>query len=189
MLNNEQKAFILSAPSGAGKNTIIQEILKKRNDLIYSISTTTRPHRGNEKNGGDYHFIPEDEFKKQINDNKFLEWAMVLDNYYGTTKKEIQDIFAQKKHAILDLDVHGAMQVKQNHPEAVIIFIMPPSLEVLRERLALRGTDSEEEIEKRLKLAEKEMAVKDKYDYILTNNEINKTVEELDSIISKFALV
>ncbi|MDH5720328.1 MAG: guanylate kinase [Spirochaetia bacterium] len=183
------KTFILSAPSGAGKNTIINEILKRRNDILYSISTTSRIPRENEIDGSHYHFISKEEFKKKIAAGEFLEWALVLDNYYGTFKSEIDKIFSRKKHAILDLDIQGALKVKEENSEVVLIFVMPPNMNELKKRLQERRTDSEAEIEKRLKLAEKEMEARQKYDYILVNKNLNETVEELDSIISECAVV
>lgn len=177
------KVFILSAPSGTGKNTLINNLLKTREDLVYSISTTTRKPRNGEFHGVNYYFISAEEFEKKIEKNEFFEWAPVLSNYYGTTTEEIERIFANKKHAILDLDVQGALQVKEKSPEVVTIFIMPPSIEILQKRLETRGSETASEIQRRLILAQVEIKEKDKYDYSIINDDLDKAVAELNQII------
>ncbi|MDH5717169.1 MAG: guanylate kinase [Spirochaetia bacterium] len=182
------KIFVISAPSGTGKNTIINRLLERRNDLIHSISTTTRAIRKGEKEAVNYYYLSKDKFNNMISKNEFLEWAKVLDNYYGTSKKEIERIFSKNKNAILDLDVQGAFQVKKTNPESVIIFIKPPSLKELERRLKERGSESEDEIKKRLILAEVEIKTAKKFDHILINDKLKETTEELDGIISDHVL-
>jgi guanylate kinase len=178
-----QHIIILSAPSGGGKNTLINEILSKRNDVEHSISTTTRSSRGKESEGDPYYFVSQGDFVQMISENKFLEWAKVLNNYYGTTYNEISRIKGNNHKALLDIDVQGAMQVKKNHPEVTTVFIEPPSLEILSQRLRKRGTESEEQILERLNLAREEMESRGMYDYIIINDDLKKAVFELNSLI------
>lgn len=177
--------LVISAPSGAGKNTVIDALMQKRNDLQYSISSTTRAARGKEQNGIHYYFLSKQEFERRIENNLFLEWAKVLENYYGTEKSEIARIHKEQNIPILDIDVQGALQLKEKYQEKIIsVFILPPSVEELRRRLLLRGTDSIESIEKRLLLAKQELEQKHKYDFQIINDELPNAVAELDAIVN-----
>ncbi len=182
----KRKLIILSAPSGTGKNTLIGELLKRRDDIAFSISTTTRPKKKGEKEGRDYYFLSKEEFQEGIKRKIFLEWAEVLGNYYGTSKKEIRRIWKEKKTPILDLDVQGALSLKRRFGDRVVtIFILPPSLEELENRLRKRGRDNEEEIKKRLELAKKELLYREKYDYQVVNDSLEEAIKELSQILDR----
>lgn len=179
------KLFIISAPSGAGKTTIINEILKKIPELKFSVSYTTRPKRPNETEGIDYYYTTTDKFEKMIENNELLEWAKVHNNYYGTPKKNIFDNINSGYNVLLDIDVQGADQVREQHHNGIFIFISPPSLEDLEKRLKSRKTENENTIAERLKNSRKEMTYKDKYDYIVINDVIENAVKAVLDIISK----
>ena len=179
-----KKSFILSSPSGAGKNTLINKLLLDPSiSLSHSISTTTRLQREYEKDGEHYYFITQKEFEQLIEQKQFLEWEKVYNNYYGTSIREIERILNLNKYPILDLDIKGALNIKKKFPEVHTIFIMPPSIEELNIRLKKRSTETEEEIQKRLESAEYEISFKDKYDYIIINNDIEVAYNELRSLI------
>jgi guanylate kinase len=178
------RLFILSAPSGAGKTTLCKEILKRFPDMRYSISHTTRAPRADEHNGVDYFFISKDEFEKNIQDGKWLEWAKVHDNYYGTSLDFIERNLAEGRSILLDIDVAGAKQILSRLPQSLAIFILPPSFETLKDRLELRGTDSPETIAMRLKNAEDEIAQKHFYHHLVINDSLNDAVEQLSDIIA-----
>ncbi|MBF0572421.1 MAG: guanylate kinase [Desulfamplus sp.] len=188
-INKEEKKrgkiFVVSAPSGAGKTTLCAKILAKFPNLAYSVSHTTRQPRANEIDGVHYFFITADEFKKRIDQNLWAEWANVHDNFYGTSLKFIEDNVAEGNNLLLDIDVQGAKQFKRSFPEAITIFIMPPSINVLKERLIKRGTDSDEVIIKRLANAENEIAQRSFYEHIIVNDELNISEKEMADIISK----
>lgn len=184
MTHFDKPIIVVSAPSGSGKNTIISAVQQKRNDLCYSVSSTTRLPRGKEQHGQNYYFLSEDEFIKRIEQNLFLEWAKVLKYYYGTEKSEITRIHKKEKIPILDLDVQGALQLKEKYPQAIIsVFILPPSWAVLKERLLLRGTEPLADIEKRIDLGKQEIKQKDKYDFQIINDELSQTVEQFYKIL------
>lgn len=178
--------YIVSAPSGSGKSTLVNEVFKYVNHLDFSISYTTRPPRGSEKNGKEYFFVNEEEFKAMIAAGEFLEYAKFpaeVGNYYGTARRFLKHAEAAGNDLLLDIDVQGAEQVKQKIPEAVSIFILPPSKEQLEWRLRNRGEDSEEEIERRLDTARREIEQYTKYDYILVNDKIEQSTDELKAIV------
>ena len=175
--------IILSAPSGGGKSTILNEILKVAEDIDYSVSYTTRKPRGTEQNGIHYHFVSEAEFQKRISEGDFLEYANVFGNWYGTSKSFIRNRLAVKHHVILDIDVQGASLISSTDIPYVKIFILPPSMEVLHQRLVLRATDSEEEIAKRLQTAKKEVAFIPQYDYLVINDKLEIAVQDVLAII------
>jgi len=175
--------IILSAPSGGGKSTILNEILKVTNDIDYSISYTTRSPRGTEQNGIHYHFVTEEEFQRRIDEGDFLEYAKVFGNWYGTSKSFIKDRLAKKHHVILDIDVQGASLISATDIPYVKIFILPPSMEVLHQRLVLRATDSDEEIAKRLQIAKDEVAYIPQYDYLVINDKLDIAVQDVLAII------
>ncbi len=178
------RLIIISSPSGGGKSTICNMIIKRSPDIEYSISTTTRPPRQHEEDGKEYFFVAKDEFEKMIKNDAFLEWAMVHGNYYGTSRKKIEDLLNRGKSCILDIDVQGGMQIKNKHPNAVSVFIMPPSFEELEKRLKERSTDNEESIKLRLDNAKKEMEYKKFYDYVVVNNKIEDTINKIVEILN-----
>lgn len=177
--------FIISGPSGAGKSTVIKAILEKQRDLRYSISCTTRPPRGNEQDGVDYYFITKAAFEKKIDAGQLAEWAEVHGHLYGTSATYIDETIAHGQDVLLDIDVEGARKLFVKYPEAISIFIAPPTMRKLEERLAERDTDPPEAVELRLKNAEAEMAQASRYDYILENDDLAETVSRLEAIIRK----
>lgn len=177
--------FVVSAPSGAGKTTLCREVLKRLPDLKYSISYTTRTPRKGEEHGRDYFFISPDEFQRRIESDQWAEWAEVHGNYYGTSALFLEQRLARGNDILLDIDVQGAQQIMRRYPGCITIFIMPPSPEILARRLAGRGTDSKEVIEKRLRNSREEMARKDLYHYIVINDHLPEAIEELTDIIRR----
>jgi len=175
--------YIISAPSGSGKSTLVTRLLRQVTRLHFSISYTTRPLRGNERDGHDYYFIARQEFEKRIKNNEFLEHAQVFDNYYGTHVSELDRAEAEGNDLVLDIDVQGARQLKERIPAAVSIFILPPSREILEKRLRDRGEDSEPVIRRRLHDAAEEIRNYSNYDYVLVNREVDSSVEALVSIV------
>ena len=184
----EGKLFIFSAPSGSGKTTIVQNLLKKDLNLEFSISATSRPRRENEVDGKDYYFLTADDFKVKIESNEFVEWEEVYENrFYGTLKAEVERIWLQGKHVIFDVDVIGGLNIKNKFPDrALSIFIMPPGIEELEKRLILRSTDSNEDIETRLDKANEELNYADRFDVIIINDKLEKAVKKAETIIKKF---
>ncbi len=179
----EGKLFILSGPSGVGKGTVLRELLRQRKDLVYSVSATTRPPRPGEVNGKDYFFLTPEDFQKGIEENLWLEWARVHNHLYGTPRDFVEKTLQAGKHIILEIDVQGARQIKKKCPEGVFIFLAPPSLEELAQRLEKRGTDSSQEKEIRLQNALQEMEEQDDYNYIVINDELQETVNRIKRII------
>ena len=175
--------LVVSGPSGAGKGTICNAIRKLYPQLKYSISMTTRAPRNGEKEGESYFFRSVAEFEKLIADDAFLEYARVYDNYYGTPKQYALDVISQGDSILLEIDIQGAMQVKQRYPKGVFIYIVPPSLEVLSGRLHGRGTDSEAVISKRLGEITKELSMVHKYDYIVVNDVLEDAVKKTCAIL------
>ena len=184
--NADGKLFIISAPSGTGKTTLCRRILNHFTDMRYSVSHTTRSPRGGERNHIDYHFIPRDEFEKGIQNDRWAEWAVVHGNYYGTSAEYIERQMDKGRDILLDIDVQGTMQILKRFTDCVTIFIMPPSLEALRNRLAQRGTEDGAVIEERMKNAEIEMAQKEKYRHIIVNDQLEEAEKELISLIESY---
>jgi guanylate kinase len=180
------RLFIVSAPSGAGKSTLCQAVRDRFPDLVYSISFTTRAPRAGEKDGLDYFFISKAEFEKRIRQEDMAEWAEVHGHYYGTSASFLKQQLSAGQRVLLDIDVKGTKQIIQLFPDSVTIFIMPPSLEELRERLEKRGADSPEAIQKRLAAAAAEIAQRDLYQHIIVNDRLNDAVEAFSDIISKY---
>ncbi len=179
--------FVLSAPSGAGKTTLCRAILNRFPDLRYSISHTTRKPRPGEKDGIDYFFISTEEFRKRLGENRWAEWAQVHDNFYGTSADFLESLTAAGQDVLLDIDVQGAEQILARYPEhTVAIFIMPPSMAVLEERLTSRSSDSREDIEKRLRNAAKEMARKGMYHHVIVNDHLPRAIDDLASLIERY---
>ena len=175
--------FIVSAPSGSGKSTLVNELFKMVQGLEFSISYTTRPARGSEQDGKEYFFVSEAEFEAMIAADEFLEYARVFGNYYGTSRRFLRECEARGHDLLLDIDVQGAAQIKSKLPEAVSIFILPPGREQLEWRLRSRGLDPEEVIRRRLDTARREIENYSKYDYILVNNVLEKSADELKAIV------
>jgi guanylate kinase len=183
MMDAEPRVFVISGPSGAGKGTLTVELLKRVPSLTHSISATTRKPRPGEINGVDYHFVTDKEFDNYIADGDFLEWAYVHSNRYGTLKSAVRDQLRKGRGVVLEIDVQGGSSVKEQMPEAVLIFIEPPSMEELAKRLKGRNTETDEELEQRLKNAIREMEFAGKYDYIVINDDMNKAIDELVNIV------
>lgn len=184
-MNKKKGAFIvISGPSGVGKNTIA-DILIDKGYGIYSVSVTTRGIREGEKEGRDYFFVSKEEFDKNIEEGNFLEYAQYGDNYYGTLKSYVFDNIDNGTNVIAVVDIQGGVNIEKIFPEAVLIFIMPPSFEELEKRLRGRGTDSEEAILKRLDIAKKEMEFSSHYDYVVINNTVDECINEIVNIIDK----
>lgn len=178
--------FILSAPSGAGKTTLCKRLMKRFDDIIYSISYTTRAPRKDEKNGFDYFFISKEEFEKKIREDKWAEWAEVHGNFYGTSAEYLYNSLLSGKDILLDIDVKGTMQILKRYPDSITIFIMPPSFEDLRIRMELRDSDNREVMEKRLKNAKKEMAQRRLYKHEIINDNLDKATKELFTLVEKY---
>ncbi len=179
------KVFIISAPSGTGKTTVAKKVLSQLPDLVRVITYTTRSPRPGEVDGLDYRFISKEEFEKKIKENYFLEFANVYGNYYGTPKKDIEDILSQGKDALLIIDVQGAFKVKSLMPEAVSIFLLPPSFEELKRRIEGRGY-VDKNLEKRLQTAKEEIPCAKYFDYIVINDFLNNAVEKVKAIILSY---
>jgi guanylate kinase len=185
-MNKRGFLFIISAPSGAGKSTLCRAVLDRFTDLVYSVSYTTRSLRSGEQKGVDYHFIVKDEFEKGVASDRWAEWAEVHDHYYGTSADFLDGELSIGRDILLDIDIQGTRQILQRYPDGVTIFIMPPSLETLKSRLQSRGTDSPEVIAVRLKNAREEMAQKNLYRHIITNDRLTDAVAELIAIFEKY---
>ncbi|MDI3525500.1 MAG: guanylate kinase [Candidatus Atribacteria bacterium] len=175
--------FVISGPSGVGKSTVRKEVMKRCSGLRYSISCTTRPPREGEINGVDYLFVDLSTFEAMKRQGEFLEWARVHGNYYGTPRKPIEEWLKKGEDVILEIDVQGAKQVKENFKGGVFIFIAPPSLKALEERLKKRNTDREDEILLRMTNARIEMQCISDYDYLVVNDQLEEAVNKLLSII------
>ena len=178
--------FIISAPSGAGKTTICRAVLDRIPDMLYSISYTTRKPRKGEQNGIDYYFITKDDFKNRIKNAKWAEWAEVYGNYYGTSSEFIDTSLASGRDILLDIDFQGTLQILDRYHSSITIFIMPPSLDILKLRLESRGTDSKHIILKRINAAEKEIKNKDFYRHVIINDKLSDALDDLISIIEKY---
>lgn len=176
--------IVLSGPSGAGKGTICSELLKQDESLKLSISMTTRSPRGKEVDGEDYYFVTKEEFEERISNGEFLEYAKVHgDNYYGTPKDKVEKALMEGDDIILEIDIQGALEVKEKMSEGIFIFIMPPSMRELRDRLVKRNTETKEKIIERFKNAYKEINEVTKYNYIVINDEVDIAVEKVKAII------
>ncbi len=175
--------IVISAPSGAGKGTVISKLLEKENNLWLSVSATSRTPRTNDKEGVTYYFYSKEEFENKIKEGYFLEYAEYAGNYYGTPKKFIEEKLNKGIDVILEIEIQGAMQIKKLIPEALFIFIMPPTLEELKRRLVGRNTDSKEKIIERFKIAYKEINEVSKYNYVVVNDEVDNAVSKIQAII------
>jgi guanylate kinase len=175
--------IVVSGPSGAGKGTLCKELVERNNDIALSISCTTRALRGKEVEGINYYFISTEEFKSRIENNDFLEYASVYGNYYGTPKWKVLELIDKGVDVILEIDIQGALKVKEEYQDGVFIFILPPSLQELKERITSRGTDSKEAIIKRMDCAYEELSYAFKYDYAIVNDYIENAVDKIEAII------
>jgi guanylate kinase len=174
---------VLSAPSGAGKTTVTKKLLKRRDDLGYSVSCTTRSPRAGEMNGVDYHFLSEADFAARRDRGEFAEWAVVHGRMYGTLKSAVEKVFDGNQHVIMDIDVQGAEQFVAAYSDAVLVFLLPPSVDVLVERLKARQTENEAQLLVRLETARAELVQVNKYHYVVVNDDLNETVARVSSII------
>ena len=181
------KLVVFSAPSGSGKSTIINYLLEKGINAEFSISATSRPVRGAEQNGVEYWFLSAEEFKKRVANDEFIEYEEVYpDRFYGTLKSEVSRIAEKGKATMFDVDVKGGLNIKKMYgDEALLIFIMPPSMEVLEQRLRSRGTEDEDDIIKRLEIAQGEIGHSNVYDYLVVNDDLEKTSENVLDILHK----
>ncbi len=175
--------IVVTSPSGGGKTTLCRMLKEKLNNIEYSISITTRPIRNNEIEGKNYHFISEKDFIIKKNENYFAEYAYVHDYWYGTPKENIDNALKRNNDILMDIDVQGAMEIKKNYPNALMIFIVPPSMEILRKRLKERRTDNDEVMEKRLKNAKQEMSFVGEFEFTVENNKLESTYKEIENIV------
>lgn len=189
MENNSRvgNLFVVSGPSGAGKGTLLSQVIERIPDAWVSVSATTRSPRPGEIEGVHYFFLDTDHFKSLVEQDGFLEWAQVHDNFYGTLKQSVIDHMNAGDQVILEIDVQGALQVRKALPEAHLVFIEPPSLEELERRLRQRGTETEDVISSRMKTAEVELAQKMEYDVQVVNDDLERAVDELVEVINSFA--
>ena len=185
MENKQGSIIVISAPSGTGKTTIVRRILSDFPQVVFSVSATTRKKREHEVEGIDYFFISEEEFKKKIQNNEFVEWELFYDYYYGTFRSFIDKQIHNGKSVILEVDVHGALEIKRIYPDANLIYISPPSLEELLIRLKKRKTENDEDLRKRIERAKMELSHRDKFDYIIVNNDLNTAYYEIKVLIEK----
>ena len=175
--------IVISAPSGAGKTSICNAVLKDDKNAVYSISYTTRKPRLGEKDGREYFFTDTEIFKKMIKAKAFAEWAKVHENYYGTPKSFLDKALKNGKNVILDIDVQGGIKIKKSYPDACMIFVMTPNLKVLKERLLARNSDSKETINTRMKNAKKEISFLSKYEYLVINDDLKEAVNKVQTVI------
>jgi len=187
-MNKKGKLIIFSAPSGAGKSTIVQALLNKGFKLEFSISATSRAPRGEEKDGVEYYFLSPEEFKSKINQDAFLEWEEVYtDTFYGTLKSEVERITSKGHNIVFDVDVVGGVNIKRMYgEEAISLFIQPPSVEELRKRLENRGTDSSEKIDMRIAKAEEELSYAQHFDQVIVNDKLDEALEEVEQTLTAF---
>lgn len=178
------KTFIISGPSGVGKSTILHKLFERRKNLYFSVSATTRAPRAGERDGVHYHFSTVEEFRAQIEQGAFLEYAEFVGNYYGTPRRYVDEAMARGEDVILDIELQGANQVHAVRPETVRIFILPPSVAELERRLTDRGTESAEKVQSRLARAREELKSVHTYDYIVINDDVEHAVSELDAIMT-----
>lgn len=176
--------FVVSAPAGCGKDTILEQVLKKDSNIFYSVSATTRAPRDGEIDGVHYRFLTRERFEELIKDNEVLEYTEYCGNYYGTPKQAVIDMLSQGKDVVLKIEVEGAMNIKRIFPECVLIFILPPSLSELERRLRKRGTETEEKIIERTRQAKTELSFAKDYDYVVVNGDLDKAVDDLLTVLA-----
>jgi len=184
MSNSDAKLFVIAAPSGAGKTTLVQAITRNNPELRFSISYTTRSKRRNEAHGVDYLFVSEKEFAQLQEEGALLEFAEVFDNHYGTSREQVEEHLGNGNHVVLEIDWQGARQVRASMPDCVSIFILPPSHEELVRRLRDRRTDSDEVIARRLRDAVSDMSHWDEFDYVVINDDLDQAVADLEAVLA-----
>lgn len=182
------KLIIFSAPSGAGKTTIVKQLIASGLPLEFSISACSRAHRDGEVDGKDYYFLSKEEFLKRVANDEFLEWEEVYKgNYYGTLKSEINRIWAQGKHVVFDVDVVGGLNIKKSYPlNALTVFVQPPTIDELKNRLVSRCTETAENIKKRIDKAEYELSFSSKFDVVIVNDDLELAIDEAKSVVADF---
>ena len=176
--------IVISGPSGAGKGTICKELLNKNDDLYISVSATTRNPRDGEIDGVNYYFIDRSEFMKRIEANDFLEYAEVYGNFYGTPKSKVEEMLLSGKNVILEIDIQGALKVKENSKEGIFVFILPPSMEELKQRIIKRGSETTESLMTRFKSAYQEINYVSKYNYAVVNDQVEEAVKKIEAILT-----
>ncbi len=181
-----KKLIVVSGPSGVGKGTIVKTLVQRREDVVESVSCTTRAPREGEVHGREYFFLTKEEFSRRIQEDDFLEYDEHFGNFYGTPKSFVRETL-QRKHVVLEIDVVGALNAKKVFPESVLVMITPPSIEELKRRLIGRGTETEEQVEKRLERLSYELSKKDAYDYVIVNDELEGAIARLSEIIDEGA--
>lgn len=174
---------VITAPSAAGKTTLIKKYMANHSNAVFSVSHTTRQQRANEVDGKDYHFVDKEKFEQMISEGEFIEWASVHDNYYGTSFRELEKADNENNILILDIDIQGALYIKSKGIDANYIFITPPSIEELKKRLEARGTETEESLKLRIWDAKRELEYKDKFDIIIENTDIEEAYKKLEEAI------
>ena len=182
-MKNLKRLIIITGPSGVGKGTVVKKLLDRNKDIWLSISATTRNPRIGEKDGENYYFISDEKFKDMIDKKEFLEWAQFAGNYYGTPISTVNEKIEKGFIVLLEIEVEGAKQIKEKFPEALSIFLLPPSKAELEKRIRNRGTEKEEAIDRRLSRANYEIASSDQFDFVLTNHDVDETVKEVFKII------
>ena len=182
-MKNLKKLIIITGPSGVGKGTVVKELLDGNKEIWLSVSSTTRNPRKGEKDGENYYFISDEKFKDMIDNKEFLEWAQFAGNYYGTPLSTVNAKIKEGFIVLLEIEVEGAKQIKEKFPQSLSIFLLPPSKEELEKRIRNRGTEGEDAINRRLGRANYEIASSDKFDYVLTNHDVDETVKEIIKII------
>ncbi len=175
---------VLSAPSGAGKTSIAQALVEGSEDVVFSVSATTRPARNHEVDGVDYHFLSETDFRAMIEADEFVEWAEVHGHLYGTSRQALQAALDDGRFLILDIDVQGAMQMRERVPDVVLVFVLPPSADALVERLTERGTEGEDTVARRIENARGELEQASQFDYVVVNDDLEQAIDEVRSIVS-----
>ncbi len=176
--------IVISGPSGCGKTSIAQAMLRRHPETLFSVSATTRPQRANEVHGKDYFFITRESFQQKIRDNELAEWEQIYDDFYGTPEEEIRNAASAGKPLLLDIDVKGALSIKKKYPaNSVLLFIKPPSMAILKERLMNRKTESPETLQKRMSRATMEMEQASRFDHTIINDKLETAIDEADSII------
>lgn len=180
--------LVLSSPSGGGKSTIARKLVQERDDVAFSVSATTRPMRPGETDGKDYHFLSDEEFDRRLESGGFLEWATYDGRRYGTLVSEVQRIFEEGSNVLLDIEIEGARQVRRQFPDAVTVFVLPPSGAELAARLRRRDTESEEQVARRLERAQEELRAAGEYDYVVVNDDLVVAVEQVAAIVEAESL-
>jgi guanylate kinase len=182
-IDSKLNYYAFSAPSGAGKTTIIKALLEKYDNLAVSVSATTRPMRKGEIDGVDYYYISKEQFQQYITEDKFIEYEQVHHDFYGTLKNTVQDLLDAGKTVLFDIDVNGALRIKEKYPETVLMFIKPPTIEILIERLKNRQSETEATLKKRLQRIDYEYSKAELFDYVVINDDLQKAIKDVEAII------